>query len=46
MSHLEKEKSDYINDFIQFAKAQLDGSILSGDIFGSVCIQSRDAAAW
>ncbi|NLY18921.1 MAG: hypothetical protein GX045_08245 [Clostridiaceae bacterium] len=43
MSHLEKEKSDYINDFIQFAKAQLDGSILSGDIFGSVCIQSRDA---
>ncbi|MDD4297058.1 MAG: putative glycoside hydrolase [Ruminiclostridium sp.] len=42
MSYLEKEKSDYINGFMKSAMNQLDG-ILSGDIFGSVCIQSRDA---
>ncbi len=42
MSYLEKEKSDYINNFMKSAMNQLDG-ILSGDIFGSVCIQSRDA---
>lgn len=43
MDYLEKEKSDYINDFVKYAKEQLKGGILSGDIFGSVCIQSRDA---
>lgn len=43
MSYLEKEKSDYIYDFICSASEQLSGSILSGDIFASVCIQSRDA---
>ena len=42
MSYLEKEKSDYINSFMKSAMNQL-GGILSGDIFGSVCIQSRDA---
>lgn len=43
MSYLEKEKSDYISGFVKYAKEQLNGRILSGDIFGSVCIQSRDA---
>jgi hypothetical protein len=43
MSYLEKEKSDYINDFMSTAVNQLPGRILSGDVFGSICIQSRDA---
>ena len=42
MSYLVKEKSDYINGFMKSAMSQLDG-IFSGDIFGSVCLQSRDA---
>lgn len=43
MSSLEKEKSDYINDFMQAAREQLPGVTFSADIFGSVCLQSKDA---
>lgn len=43
MSYLVKEKSDYINDFMQYSKEQLPGITLSADIFGSICLQSRDA---
>ncbi len=43
MSYLEREKSEYINDFMQKSREQLTGTILSADIFGSICLQSRDA---
>ncbi|NLN64737.1 MAG: putative glycoside hydrolase [Clostridiaceae bacterium] len=43
MSYLEREKSDYINDFVLAAREQLPGITLSADIFGSICLQRSDA---
>lgn len=43
MSYFEKEKSEYIDEFIQTAIEQMPGVTLSADIFGNVCIQTRDA---
>mgnify|MGYP000026193051 FL=1 len=42
MSHLEKEKSEYIDNFIMTAIEQMPNVTLSADIFGSVCLQSKD----
>ncbi len=42
MRYLEKEKSEYINDFMSSAVEQLPGITLSADIFGSICLQSKD----
>ncbi|NLG88551.1 MAG: putative glycoside hydrolase [Clostridiaceae bacterium] len=43
MSYLAKEKSEYINEFMQESVNQLPGVIFSADIFGSICLQSKDA---
>lgn len=43
MSYLEREKSEYINDFMQESIDKLPGVIFSADIFGSICLQSKDA---
>lgn len=42
MDYLEKEKSEYIREFMQFIREQVPGITLSADIFGNVCIQSAD----
>ncbi|HZK26697.1 MAG TPA: putative glycoside hydrolase [Thermoclostridium sp.] len=43
MSYFDKEKSEYIDDFIKLSLEQMPGVKLSADVFGSVCLQSRDA---
>jgi len=42
MSYFEKEKSEYIDGFIQAAIEQMPGVTLSADIFGSICLQTKD----
>ena len=42
MSYFEKEKSEYIDGFIKAAIEQMPGVTLSADIFGSICLQTKD----
>jgi len=42
MSYFEKEKSEYIDGFVKAAIEQMPNVTISADIFGSVCLQSRD----
>lgn len=42
MSYFEKEKSEYIDSFIKTAIEQMPNAVLSADIFGNVCLQSKD----
>ncbi|AGC69363.1 hypothetical protein Cst_c24030 [Thermoclostridium stercorarium subsp. stercorarium DSM 8532] len=42
MSYFQKEKSEYIDNFIKTAIEQMPNVTLSADIFGSICLQTKD----